>query len=369
MPEFFEGLTNLANLLLEIGSVDKAILHYVRASSLMPQNPSPLWNASLARLARGDFQAGWLLHENRFASGAVKTERLANVPNYSAELHRDSHVLVTAEQGIGDEIMFGSLLPDFRSLVGGLTVQVDPRLVPLFRRSFSDVADIVAKGHRNTMILPTAQIPAGTIGMYVRNKPEDFRDKNGGYLLEDKQRASSYRSALANLGGLPTIGLSWRTTNQESAWKRDIDLVTIVEVLAEFFPTAQLVNLQYGPIDSELRSANLHGRRAIWRCPQVDMANDLDGVAALICACDAVLTIGNTTAHIAGALGKPAVVMLPLAGSWRWMAAGHATPWYSSLRLFRKKTLDQNWRTTVEEAATYLSSNLSADQATITGIR
>lgn len=357
-PDFFEGLTNLANLFLEIGSVDNAILNYDRASRLSPNDPSPLWNASLAHLSRGDFRAGWLLHESRFAAEAVNTERLPNIPNYTAELHQFVSVLVTSEQGIGDEIMFGSLLRDFRACVGSLAIQVDPRLAPLFRRSFSGTAEIKEKGRYDPRFLPSAQIPLGTIGMHLRNRPEDFQGKNGGYLLADQHRASTYRALLAARGRAPTIGISWRTSNQNSAWKRNIDLPTIIDVLAEFFPTARLVNLQYGDVQGEIVDPKVSRPDVLWRCPQLDLTNDLDGVAALISACDAVLTIGNTTAHIAGALGKPAAVILPLAASWRWMAEGHTTPWYSSLRLFRKRTLDQPWRTTVQEAAEYLAVTL-----------
>ena len=357
-PEFFEGLTNLANLFLEIGSVDNAILNYDRASRLSPNNPSPLWNASLARLSQGDFRTGWLLHENRFAAEAVNTERLPNIPSYDAELHHSVSVFVTSEQGIGDEIMFGSLLRDFRACVGSLTIQVDPRLAPLFRRSFSGTAEIKEKGRYEPRFSPSAQIPLGTIGMYLRNRPEDFQEKNGGYLLADPQRVANYSALLTARGRAPTIGISWRTSNQESAWKRNIDLLTIVEVLAEALPTAQLVNLQYGDIQGELDDSRISRSEMVWRCPQLDLTTDLDGVAALISACDAILTIGNTTAHIAGALGKQAVVMLPFASSWRWMAWGHTTPWYSSLRLFRKRALDQPWRTTVQEAAEYLAVTL-----------
>jgi len=73
----------------------------------------------------------------------------------------------------------------------------------------------------------------------------------------------------------------------------------------------------------------------VWECGEVDNREDLDGLAALIEACDEVVSIGNATAHLAGALGKKTTVLLPEAPSWRWLAQGTTTPWYESVRLRR----------------------------------
>jgi hypothetical protein len=53
----------------------------------------------------------------------------------------------------------------------------------------------------------------------------------------------------------------------------------------------------------------------------------------LIEACDEVVSIGNATAHLAGALGKKTTVLLPKARSWRWLSGGEQSPWYSSVKL------------------------------------
>jgi hypothetical protein len=99
---------------------------------------------------------------------------------------------------------------------------------------------------------------------------------------------------------------------------------------------ARVVNLQYGQqqslFDQEVTAKGIQ----IGSVEGIDNQNDLDSLAAVISACDLVISIGNTTAHLAAALGKPVWVLVPSAGSWRWMFRGTTTPWYPTVRLFRR---------------------------------
>ena len=99
------------------------------------------------------------------------------------------------------------------------------------------------------------------------------------------------------------------------------------------------VSLQYGDVAQEI--ADLRDRQGVDVKLIADMDNmgDIDGFAALVDACDMILTIDNTTAHMAGALHKKTCVMLPHVPDWRWMLDREDSPWYPSLRLFRQTTL------------------------------
>jgi hypothetical protein len=163
---------------------------------------------------------------------------------------------------------------------------------------------------------------------------------------------------LSRSGIRPALGISWRSSNRESAARRSIDLVGLCETVVRAMPEVCFVNLQYGDTDDEVRAVQRQSGIDIWRAPQIDLTRDLDDVAALICACDAVLTIGNATAHLCGALGQRAAVLLPFAPSWRWMAEGRRTPWYASLELFRKDTPATAWEEVIASALPGLSSHL-----------
>jgi tetratricopeptide (TPR) repeat protein len=350
-PDFPEAMTNRGTALMELRRVDEAIQVFKRAYLLEDRNSSALWNAALALLSIGDFEGGWLLHENRFVAGAVADPKIDPTRIFNPVKRGQAPVLVRAEQGLGDELMFGSMISDFHLFAGSLVVQSDRRLLPLFRRSFDSEIRFIETGSQIDLEAFGAEISAGSIGKYVRMQNDSFSKASGGYLKSDHDEAKYLRKLIGAAAGSPVLGISWRTTNPDSAGQRDIDLALICEVLRETVPHARLVSLQYGKVSAEIERVEKSSGVAVLQCPSVDVTQDIDRVAALITACDAVVTIGNTTAHLCGALGKKAAVLLPFAPSWRWMADGRNTPWYSSIELFRKKNPDTSWRDVVVEAA------------------
>lgn len=110
------------------------------------------------------------------------------------------------------------------------------------------------------------------------------------------------------------------------------------------------VNLQYGDVESEIEAIKDSFGREIKIIPEVDVFNDVDGLLALIDMCDFVFTIDNVTAHLAGAVGKKGVVLVPL-GSGRYWYWGGESPshWYPSLNLVYQNRVG-DWTTAIEDA-------------------
>ena len=100
------------------------------------------------------------------------------------------------------------------------------------------------------------------------------------------------------------------------------------------------VDLQYGDTRAEQDDARAQGIHGLITVPDVDNFNDLDGLAALIAACDRVITVSNTTAHLAAALGKPVIVLLSWSPGllWYWHIDRADSPWYPTVRLLRQET-------------------------------
>jgi hypothetical protein len=109
-------------------------------------------------------------------------------------------------------------------------------------------------------------------------------------------------------------------------------------------PNCRFIDLQYGDTQLERESLAKDSRISIEHLPDLDLTNDLDGLAALMSACDAVVTVSNTTAHFAAALGRPTYVLLSDGSGliWYWMKRGDTTPFYAHARLFRKQDT-QSW--------------------------
>jgi hypothetical protein len=238
-------------------------------------------------------------------------------------------VLVWAEQGVGDEVMFGSMLGEFRGHVGKLLVQLDRRLIPLFKRSLPDDVEFFERGTVVPEDRYDSHIAIGSLGQYLRPTLESFEGKGGKYLWADPERIQAMREWLSVKEGERVIGLSWRSSNPETGAARSLALKDLVKSLQA--PGVRFVNLQYGDVSAEIEALERDEGITVLQCPGLDTTDDLDGLAALIEACDEVVSIGNATAHLAGALGKKTTVLLPKARSWRWSVVGDCCPWYESI--------------------------------------
>ncbi|KAF0192324.1 MAG: hypothetical protein FD165_949 [Gammaproteobacteria bacterium] len=104
-------------------------------------------------------------------------------------------------------------------------------------------------------------------------------------------------------------------------------------------PGVDFIDLQYGDSRAEIAAVCTQGNMAVHTWDDADPLHDLDDFAAQVAALDRVISVNNTTVHVAGALGVPVWVMLPLNSEWRWLRDRADSPWYPSLQLFRQSTL------------------------------
>lgn len=261
-------------------------------------------------------------------------------------------MLVWGEQGLGDEILYCRMAAEIGPDTCGVTLEMDHRLVPLFSRTFPEIA-VVAR--RDPPVLDPGAfdqiVPAASLGQWLRPAFKSFPGKPVP-LKADPDRVSAYGRALRTSapGMHGVVGLSWRSANPEYGSEKSAQLVDWGEIMTA--PGASFVNLQYGNVDAELGRAEESCGRRIRGIPGLDLFDDIDGVAALASACDLVITTSNVTAHIAGALGRPVWVILPLrlGRIWYWFLDREDSPWYPSMRLFSQKT-DGVWNDVISDVA------------------
>ena len=121
----------------------------------------------------------------------------------------------------------------------------------------------------------------------------------------------------------------------------------------------EMVSLQYGDVGDEIKRAQQQCGSIVSEINQIDCFSDIDGLAALISQCDHLITIDNSTAHLAGALGKRSSLLLPLGHEWRWGSQTDSVPWFSSITPFRNKNAE-SWDDVLEAVCTYLKPQLEA---------
>jgi hypothetical protein len=264
---------------------------------------------------------------------------------------------VHAEQGLGDEIMFASCVPDLMALGGRCIIECSPSLAVLFSRSFpgaivhagvqsdSDAGWLACHGRVDY------QVAIGSLPGFFRRCAADFPARDQ-YLIADPARVDYWRKRLAAFGGSNKVGLAWRGGMKSTRQVlRSMDLETLLPVLRTAGCT--FVCLQYGDVRAELGElAAKYGIEVkIWP----ETINDYAEAAALVGALDLVISVQTSIVHLAGALGKPVWAMLPAVSEWRYLQAGEEMPWYRSVRLLRQQERG-DWRGVVERVAHDLSN-------------
>ncbi len=356
-PHDVEARITRSDALAGLGRLAESIADADAVLAVLPGHAGTQWNKSLSLLSLGRFAEGWDLYPSRWAVLGDALRAAHPQPAWDGAHCRGS-LLVWGEQGLGDEILYASMIPDLQGRADSIILETESRLVPLFARSFPRVNVIAAAPASAPPIAAEAQIACGDLGRILRRSPQDFPQRPDGYLVADRARADALRKRLAH-DGRRVVGLSWRSANPAVGASKTAPLMRFAPLLR--LSNVRFVDLQYGDTGAELAEVARDTGVRVEHLPDIDNTRDIDGLAALISACDAVVTVSNTTAHLAGALGKPVFVLIPAgyARIWYWLQDRPDSPWYPRARLFRQATPHQ-WDDLVARVADELAAALAA---------
>ena len=305
-----------------------AIALYQRSLVLAPADAKCRFHLSLALLTAGDFTAGAGLYGSRLSAESLAA--VGSTPRWRLQ-NQGLKVLLWAEQGLGDELMFARFLPCLRELSCRFTVQCDRRLISTFSRNHPGLAFIPRGDLAGLLPHFDAQLPLGDLLVI-------FHERIASPLVRDSTLKPVARpdiaAAFAGHGPAKTfIGLSWLSMNADSGLRRSVPLE---QLLGAFSPEQHvLVNLQYLAPAEQLQEIRRSGFELI---DAVDAYNDVEGLGAAISHCNTVVTIDNSTLHFAGALGCKTLALIPRLANWRWLLDTEHCYWYPSVELVRQQT-------------------------------
>lgn len=350
---------NLACAELDLGEVDAALAdcEQALAETAEPHERATIGFARATMLlCAGRLGEGWDAYEARF------DPNLPDSPVFEIELPRlpegptSGRVLVVGEQGVGDEILFASLLPDLAVEGVEVAVAVDPRLVGLFARSFPGVSMVPHatqrdKGRRRRWVpdppAADAWTPMASLARRYRRALDAFPDRRG-YLHPAPECIAYWQGWLSAHRGLK-IGLLWKGSSAAGA--RTLQYCPFAELEPVLkTPGVTFVNLQYGDSATEQAEAQAMGVSML-QPPGLDLRNDLDDLAALCAALDVVIGPANATTNLAGACGAEAW-FLTAPAPWTHLG-GPSPPWYSQARAFTARRHGE-WAQAVGELAVAL---------------
>jgi len=334
-PNHAAGWNNRGIALKELGRLAEALDAYERALAINPDDGEIRYNRGVVHLLRGDYRQGWPDYEYRFAGPAGRPPGgNLGCPKWSGQDLTGKTILLIAEQGLGDAIQFVRFAPGLKDRgAADVIVQCREPLARLLSNA-PGVDRVLVPGVPVPAIdyyLPLLSLP-GLLGITETTIPAA-----GGYLTVPAPTGN----ALPDKGAF-NVGLNWAgSPTNEADTKRSIPLDRLAPLAA--IPGCRLFSLQFRAGQGPIEAAGL----ADHITDLGDRLGDFAQTATLIGELDMIVTVDTALAHLAGATGRPASLLLAHVPDWRWTMEGETTPWYRSLTLFRQPA-PGDWATPIE---------------------
>jgi len=335
-PDFPEAQNTLGLSFQARGRWADGLACFEQILQTHPVYPEAHLSRAEAWLRQGDWLRGWPEYEWRWHCYG-RTPRSFTQPRWNGYPLAGKTILLYGEESTGDILQFIRYAPLLQKQGARVLVECPPDLLPLLS-GCPGLGELIPQGKP----LPSfdVQIPLLSLPGLMTPLPLTVPAEVP-YLFAGSTRVETWRHRLAETRGLK-VGLCWQGNPRERGDRQRSVPVEQLAPLAEI-PGVRLVNLQRGPGIEQL--ARLGGRFTIWDPPgwPKDPAESWRETAGLVAALDLVITVDTTVAHLAGALGTPVWVALPLAADWRWLLNRDDSPWYPTMRLFRQTRPGGDW--------------------------
>lgn len=337
---------NYGNVVREMGEPDVGVAFLKKAIKLDPNMETAQFNLAVAYLLMGDYENGWKQYETRWNYEHLK-DKLPKFqqPRWVGQDLKDKTIFVISEQGHGDTIQFVRYCENLKDLgVAKIIFHSDDNMNPLFKNN----------PYINEFTIPSDPIPAfdywtplmslpGILGVTLENMKSQLK-----YILPDSTLVKGWSERLGPKKKM-RIGLNW--SGRRDTWihlHKSVPFETILD-LVKRTPQYEWINLQIDASDEELAALKEAGVLIV----NDDIKNFAD-TAALLELLDVVLCVDTAVGHLAGAMGRPAWLMLNQYGQdWRWLLERGDSPWYQSVRIFRQPKMD-DWESVTKKVEKFL---------------
>jgi len=354
-PNYVEAHLNRGNILRDLGRNDAAVSAYQKVLELDPNSVDGHLNLGLTLLCLEQFEAGWQEFDWRWQTENLKPfARKFAVPEWQGEALNGHKLLIWTEQGLGDEILFSTILPDVIGRIGAdaIIFECETRLAGLYQRTYPYI-QVISKEKNDPRAEQVAhpsydvQISAGSLARHFRARSDDFPGEISS-LLADPEKKALWSERISALGPGLKVGIAWRGGMLGSLKKRKSIELTLFEAILRQ-ENCHFINLQYGDCRDDLALAKNIGV-TVHDWPDVDPLADLETQTAQIANLDLVIQTSNASVHLAGALNIPIWNLVAFSADWRWGHTGERSLWYPSMRICRQET-GRDWEGLIRRVA------------------
>lgn len=341
---------NLAGLMVNNGTPEEALMIYRQGLDIEPSNPIIKYNQCYPLLEMFNWREGWPMYHAGFTCGTRRTRNYHGVPEWDGSPGK--RIIVWGDQGIGDEIMFASCIPDLVKVSEKVIFDCHPRLVKTFQRSLGIECHGTRKNAQHVEWLAgsgaNASVCVTDLPMYYRLDDADF--PGHAYLKAPKIVLPGAAR------GRKAIGISWKGGSGDT--RGDVRSVTLDVLKPILEQNADFYSLQYTDgASKEVCEFEANTGIHVKHFPQYAETKNYDVTMSMIKSLDLVITVCTSAVHAAGSLGVPCWVLTPSKPAWRYGVKGKGMPWYNSVELFRQKP-GSPWSEVIENVNGRLSEFL-----------
>ena len=339
-------LSEIGKQHLNAGRLDDAIAQFDRALTFDPERAETHCARASANYLRGDFaEYEWRWRYRNFPD----TKKAWPGPEWDGSDPAGRTIAVYPEQGLGDTIQFCRFLPELARRGAAVVFGIAPTPLGRLLESLDGVDRLVGLGGPIGSIdahLPLLSLPH-RLGTTLATVPARVP-----YLAPPPADVARWADRLAHLDGL-RVGLAWAGEPvHPNDRARSLDVADVAPLMN--VPGASFVSLQVGARAGEAQQL---GDGAI--LPLAEAISDFADTAAIIANLDVVVSVDTAVAHLAGALARPTLLMLPQPPDFRWLHDRPDTPWYPTLQLIRQPT-PGDWSTVIDAVGVELTRRAGA---------
>lgn len=352
-PDDAKITSNYAISFTRRSQFDKALELSLRSIAADPKSPEPRVGAAQFLFLDGRMSEAWEHYEYRLdiRRKSNQTQHYTHkLPLWQGEDLTGKSIFVTAEQGIGDEVMWGHYLPFLYEQAEKLYIGCDPRLASIYQRSFPNAGvggylDRIVSGYRYRMfpgiedlikkgeVSIDYYVPVASSPRFAWQGKEDIKPHENGYLTADPGRLAEFQMRIGALSDKPKVGLAWRSgiiSSERSYLYASIDALAPLMALSD---KVDFVNLQYGDVDDELVSIKEKHGVTVHNFTDVNLKQDIEANLAIASACDVVVSSCSAPGMFSMSAGMPTLLM---SAAKPWWCFGHDTrvPFATEAELF-----------------------------------
>lgn len=334
---FLPALYSKADALKEINKLNEAINCYDKIFRLRPNETNALCGVSTLYLLRGDYQKGWAAYTHRWKQMPVKAYRYPRIRELeSISQAKGKNLLVWYEQGMGDSIHFSRYIPLLLKAEINLTFEVQKPLETLFKTNyFCNVISTGSTGEEFDFQIPLLNLPR------LFNTDLTCIPLSSGYIKADLSLVSYWKNYLHSLPNKINIAIAISGNRDHiNDRNRSINLNYFEEL-------SEIANLFI--VQKEIATSDLdylkRNKKIFFLGGNIQTFNDS---AAILESMDLVISVDTALIHLAGAMGKNAILLLPFVPEWRWLLDRSDSPWYKSIQILRQRERG-DWKSVIDK--------------------